>query len=425
MNYRLIVTSILVVAALVGSGCGAAATRSTAAPASDALEPAAPRQLYVTDRPPFVGMKLTAIDGRTLEDVADPLLIKPYSPRLIASADGATLAAVSRAALGGGQTGTTVRLLSPTAATELARLDLAVGEFNFPQLTADGSRLILREGYQPAEWLVFDTTSGEELGRIPVLNDEFCCWNWGTWLDPAGERLYQLVVPSPYQNERMKAPELVAYALDGVAEVGRLVLANLRAGSEGEGEEATFWRPGLALSPDGRRLAIVHADRSAVTLIDTERLAVEETVDLSRPVSWLERLGLQPGVARAKGLAGTQVSWQVQFAPDGRRLYAVGLEEWYDEYHTRAWRGLGLRLIDLERRRIVAETLPEVRLEGLVVVPDGSGVYAFGPAPDVKVPDEFRSTYVLRRLDPATLAVTAEREFAGYRELLLLALPPG
>ena len=55
--------------------------------------------------------------------------------------------------------------------------------------------------------------------------------------------------------------------------------------------------------------------------------------------------------------------------------------------------------------------------------PDGSAVYTLSPpaTPPTIIPAA--APHALRRLDAATLRVTAAREVAGYRRLLFLAGP--
>ena len=185
--------------------------------------------------------------------------------------------------------------------------------------------------------------------------------------------------------------------------------------------------PGIAVSPDGRHLALVHADIDRVTLIDAETLRVKGGVALTRPRAIGERmlrwLGLLPEPAAAKLLDGRVV--QAVFAPDGRHLYVFGAEgETGEPGVAPTERGLGLTLIDLETGAIVAEGLADEQLDEVLPAPDGRSLYTLGPTvPWTMAAGE--PDYRLHRLDARTLAPLAEREFPGSRRLVLLPLAFG
>ncbi len=73
-------------------------------------------------------------------------------------------------------------------------------------------------------------------------------------------------------------------------------------------------------------------------------------------------------------------------------------------------------------RVVVEAALPEA-IASLLPEPGGRSLYLVQPG-DQPGPtgddDARRYPYLLRRLDAATLAVRAEREVAGFRQLLLL-----
>lgn len=89
-------------------------------------------------------------------------------------------------------------------------------------------------------------------------------------------------------------------------------------------------------------------------------------------------------------------------------------------------RYLGVRRIDVAQAKVEAEALVGEDWSWYRVAPDGSAVYLHGsrpapsPAPQGSPPPNL---LLLRRLDPQTLAVTAERPFERFRHGFLVMLP--
>ncbi len=104
---------------------------------------------------------------------------------------------------------------------------------------------------------------------------------------------------------------------------------------------------------------------------------------------------------------------EIQFAIDGT-LYAVG---------SSVWR------INVEQAKIEAEALVGAGLGWWRVAPDGSALYFYGsratdtyPAPVAQCGPP-PNPVILRRLDPQTLAVTAECPFEGFYHGFLVTQP--
>lgn len=263
-------------------------------------------------------------------------------------------------------------------------------------------------------WSVYDTATGRLLAAAPAPAPESDVW-W-SWLDPAGRWLYQLLVTGAPSALAPRPLRLVVYDVGGGGEIGRLDLPGVAAGSwttpasGDQPESGHLTRPGVALAPDGRRLALAHADGAVVTLVDTERLAVERVVALTHRAGVLDWLGLGPRAAAAKGLVEETVRL-ASFAPDGRHLYLAG---WVLDQGTD--RGLGLWRIDLDTGQVAAEALADEVIAQVVAAPDGHSLYALGT--DRPSSRWGRPPHRLRRLDAATLTVLAERTFDGPRRLL-------
>lgn len=204
--------------------------------------------------------------------------------------------------------------------------------------------------------------------------------------------------------------------------VGQLTLPMVRAGAWWSERTINGHRipaqliPGAALSSDGRRLALAHADGNGVTVVDLERLAVEQSVTADRIPTLLERLGLGTRPAHAKGMDG--IVRRARFAADERTLYVWGSETRMEENGRMTERAEPLRVIDLERGVLVAELRTEPPVQEILASPDARSLYLGGHrTPDIPTPAA-QPTYVLRRLDPMSLAILAEREFTGVRRIL-------
>jgi len=316
--------------------------------------------------------------------------------------------------------------------------DGTVGEL---ALSRDGRRLVATvvADYSSANlklpaWKVFDTADGRLLATVE--NDESGD-PWEEWVVDAGaQRLYRLAyadgVAAGAQGAGPYPTVLIANDLVTGAEVGRLDLPGVRAGwwqSEetvaiGGGQEplTEALLPAVAVSHDGRRLAIVHADEDALTVVDTERLAIEATQTLARSASVLHRLvallPLVPQSASAKTLEGTML--QAVFAPDGRHLYVFGVTSGVESGEP-IFHGLGLRVVDVESGEVEAVAFDGMPIERVVPSPDGGSLYVAGPALDSAdaESDTAMVPYLIWRVDAETLEVVAERSFTGWRWFLM------
>jgi len=160
--------------------------------------------------------------------------------------------------------------------------------------------------------------------------------------------------------------------------------------------------PGVALSPDGARLYIVHADDDRLTTVDLARRSVR-TVDMAAEMAWFERLlALTAGVAHAKGPMDS-LSRHVALSPDGVRLYAGGYDMLMGEDGAGEWSVTEtmqpLRIIDTATGRILAES--DTPSHALQLTADGRYLLALdlsGYVPDTTV------------LDAETLAVVTRVE---------------
>lgn len=146
----------------------------------------------------------------------------------------------------------------------------------------------------------------------------------------------------------------------------------------------TEWRPAVVPARDGRRLYIVHADEDRLTTVEFDSGVVRSML-VREEQSWLDRL-LGVGVAHAKGVPAGATK-QAVLSHDGRRLYVVA--------HTRSAASAGgndngsiesditVRSIDvltgrLHAHRDVEVIHPYVRIDGVLVSPDGTHLFVNG-----------------------------------------------
>jgi hypothetical protein len=301
-------------------------------------------------------------------------------------------------------------------------------------LSADGTRLALQPfphtRYPPmAEWYVVDTADGQLLAH--VQDADVSCFRQMAHYDLAGHRIFCVVDPAITEADEPEPMQVVAYDIESSSKAGELELPKvLIGGSEIElnGQVVDeFFEPAVELSPDGQRLAIVHADADKVTLLDARRLSIERTFSLERSFSLESSASLlelfAPSVAYAKGEMTGTIS-HAKFSLDGRYLYLFAQE-------VRMVPGQkppekrGLWLVDLEQDAITAETLAEYQIQWIEPAPDGT-VYVFGTSDERLGPHEIRasSPSMLWRLDAQSLEILAAREFTGYRAGQLVPVQP-
>lgn len=203
-------------------------------------------------------------------------------------------------------------------------------------------------------------------------------------------------------------------------EISRAASADHHSGSTTTRQ--AFW-PGAALAPDGRAIAIVHADRPAVSVVDLEDRSVR-TVPISRRGRFdlpAGGIGVLPVLGKQLELPTVNVS--VRYSTDGRRLLVIRAEQ------ARDWaQQVSIALIDATSGHVLAEhpgtttkalgfsrtgQLANEDVRWSTVSPFDGALYLFTErdnSPDLR--------FVLRRFDPLTLRVTAERGFSEARSIL-------
>ena len=410
-------------AILMPAACRPSETALTAGKPAAALN----YSLYLFDD--FPGTTLLPIDPETLEDV--PTGESPAAA--LVSAGGATAFELEYTAGRANPDPETIRIVryELPGGDESGRFHPPVAGF-IAGMSADGSRLLFQPfpvapyPYPPpVEYYLLDGTTGDVLAHL--LDEDNACFRQSALLDPAGRQLVCAVDPALTGEIGPQPLRLVAYDLESGQQAAALELPGVLLGSSGSQDGESFRQeliePAVVLSPDGTRIAVVHAGTDAVTLIETAGLTVERTFALRPERSLLDLLGLGASGALAKGeLSG--VIRQATFSSDGRQLYVYTQELRPTESDAAAGER-GLWLVDLERERVTARALPEHQIQWLLPAPDAT-LYAFGTTDANLGPFEIRETSpsMLWRLDGRTLEILAERAFDGYRGGRLIPLFP-
>jgi hypothetical protein len=369
-----------------------------------------PHTVYLFDA--WTAKQFVPLDPGTLADRAG--LVTPPGHWSLFSADGSTLVDVEYASgftaeSAGGQPNLiwiVVRDLNSGA--ERTRFHPPVDGYPLA-LSLNGTRLLLQPNQMGTRAFIdlylLRTTDGLLLSH--TQDSHHACWRQADTFDTALLRAYCL----SDQFGNAQPAHLLAYDLSTGALAGQLDLGDVLVGPPSAGAAAggspVFFEPALALSPDGRQIALVHADTDRVTLVDAQALTVERAVSLSPQASLWDFLA--PTVAYAKG--GQSTLRQAVYGPDGRILY-VFTQVVSDAPPAQR----GMWAVDLTTGTILARALPELQVQWVMPAPDGS-VYVYGTTDQDLVEFEIRQTSPssLWRLAADTLKPLAHRDFTGYR----------
>ena len=453
--------SILLVAAVVGL-----ALLSFGQSADDVGQEAG-RELVLLDE----GGRMVSLDPETLAEtgtramtepatpVAGPALEDPYTDESWeASADGSTLVRiVGRYAFDdAGEEDNAAAVTVFDAATGRSVSQFVAPRWgNFAWLSDDGSLLIseagagihfFTDGHRPPtgvadqrapSWYVYETGSGRLLATIGDPRDRSPVI-WGmAFVDPGGTRLFHLVVPETAVYPGPWPVQLVVNDVRTGRELARLDLPEIVAGEWPSGGTGTVpaecfvdqagtpeagprseaaWdavQPGVAFSPDGGTLAIVHADGDRITLIDPAAVRIERTVAI------LPATATPPAEPILDcGTGAGQVQWPT-FTPDGAALIVTSYESAPNATSGAATAVRETVRIDLDSGRVVAQA-PPLNASFLPLLDVGTvradSIYALGLAGD-------DAATRLIRLDAATLRPVAERSIDQDTRVLILETP--
>ncbi|MFL5759156.1 MAG: hypothetical protein ACJ789_05420 [Thermomicrobiales bacterium] len=375
---------------------------------------------YLTDLQPLDPQTL-ADDGNQLPAQGDEHFLPGT---MMTSKDGKTVAGISPIN----------EIIVEDAATRTVRARIDPhGSVFLTALSQDGSKIIASvdvdystANLQPPSWKLFDVATGSVSATIQGNGD------WGSvQIDPVSWRMYQLQVSDPSSAPTQTHPaKLTVFDLNTGHVAGQTDLPDVQMGSwtdESRGDKATGeplfveFSPGIAISPDGRQIAIVHATDDGITMVDAATLTVERTLTMHAKTSLLDRffasLPLAPRTASAKMAELTDT--HAVYTADGRQLLVYGDDSQIKDdgpvYH-----GRGISLVDVKDGTIEAHALDGIALDQIVALPGDNGLYLAGTVWKDYSPTE-SAPYMIAHLDLDTLNVLASRELPTY--VLLVVLP--
>ncbi len=367
---------------------------------------------------------LYALDAGKLTDMsADPAATIPgdFQPgSVVMSDDGATFAGLD----GYG------RVLIQNGLGGAIRSQFAPNGVFWPEkLSADGTKLLVsmlsnNSDEQPAwpDWKVFDTATGEAIDSIRT--DPAGSAKFSMAIDPVAWKMY-LLTPGKPGDIAAIAPQLaklVVFDLTTGAELGQLNLLNVRIGSWTDPQASAFaangepvidsMTPGIALSPDGHQIAIINANDFEITLVDAASLAVERYVfaqEKTGVFDWvLSHLPFIPQTASAKTpTIGTTVI--ASYAADGKHLFIGGNEIRLNQNATAPEQfGLGITVVNTNDGAIEGKAFEGFELSTVNALPNGD-VYITGI--DWLAASRSKPSYVIARLKSDSLEKLAVRSF--------------
>ena len=300
-------------------------------------------------------------------------------------------------------------------------------------LNVDGSRIFARN-WPPAqlgaERLVLDAGNGKVLEREPAFPLDGTPVAWV--IQNETRHLYALMTAADPRATGPREVEARAWDLRSGKELWRRDLPSLLAGDwltgrvGSVGELRARLVPGIALSPDGRELAVVRAfdccaPHGTLWLVDAIRGDLLSQRPYGGATSIFERL-FAPSIALAK--EDDEVAVNASFGADGSVLHVYS-QSWKFDGRPEPYQYLGMVAVEVASAKVLGSDVKmeqwwyQNRVQWVRPSSDGKWLYVFLERAGNADP----KGYVLRRLDPRTLAVLAERRFESYRNGFVLAAP--
>jgi DNA-binding beta-propeller fold protein YncE len=300
---------------------------------------------------------------------------------------------------------------------EIFVLEEPEGELSTVAWSADGNRLFLAAGFG---------TSGRTLWTVDVADQssrrlaDLDYWTDRIDVSPDGRTLYlfafQLSDPQTFQVSGN--PFLVVLDSSTGTEQARIDLPGMALGQKKEdgfdGETYAQYLPGHAISPNGQRYYIAHAEDDEITVVSLEEMKVERTVVPQRRHSIFEKaIGTLLGVGRAEAKGGPSNRKQLVVSPDGERVFVTGGRDHEVAEDSPGYEPVGLTVLEADTLEIVAE---HEGVGGIQLSPDGSLLFATGwshqwtrTGPNELTPDRYRGSG-LKVIDADTGALVSEFE---------------
>ena len=294
-------------------------------------------------------------------------------------------------------------------------------------LNRDGSRVLVNRQLEPSQWSVIDLASGKLLMSLDTKSPEFSFFTPmqadSLQLSPDGTRLYRFVFTDRADATGPQPLRVIAYDVATGKQLATQTYDAIQVGvwqtpGATEADSVSHIQgPGIAISPDGREIALAQPDGAAIMLIDAKTLAIERTVTLAQPTGLLERvlrgLGIVSQPAAAKEIDGALR--EAVFSADGKTLYTWG--DYSSTASTNGMQGLGLTRVDLANGTS-SQVLSGALIGQVQPSPGGTSLYVTGylPMSGVSVAPRF-----IQRLDPTSLKTLAQRSWPDVYGFALVA----
>lgn len=410
---------VIVVALIVGQQLAAFRLRNEAASGAGA------RALYLSSS--FNGSGWIRIDPLTLKDMtAKPLLpIAPTSQNssyTLDSQDGSTVLVAdfvptpARYSVYDAKTGALRGPLVPEVNMVIDGFSAdgrsALGRLGNNSIPIYGAKAVISvdDGRVLRSVGAVDLGSGAEVQAFPIAPDL--------------SAIYYFITPQPIgvtdtgplglQPLSLRVQDTRSGAVSpAIALPGITAGAILSFGSPITPSTPTTYRPGIALSRDGAKLAVLSFDGRTLDLIDTKTFAV--TSLQVRPKTSLTN-GIGPRVAKTINDVEAR---PITFTPDGSAVLSHSIRTHYSDLGSPVRMTSAIQRIEIRTGLVVAERqISDEGTYGFYVGADGGSLYLVERLNAQPIP-----TYVLRRLDAMTLEIRAERALADYVEMHILSAP--
>ncbi len=286
----------------------------------------------------------------------------------------------------------------------------------WPILSNDGSRLAVQsalkpDSSQPPRWHIYNTLNGDLVGTIErdsrIGRDTL-------FFNADATKLIRAWVSPASVTDTPEPLRMMAYDIATGDEIDRVELTDIPAGAWNLDPDAgtpmtNLLIPAVAISPDGRQIAVAHADTQTVTLLDAETLTVQDTIHIAA-----DDAGPRPWFESAPGSTAVQtrddaVTFAV-FSPDGRQLYLHATSNAVGERNRPEF---GLTLVDLDQRSVLARAYEGEQIDRVIPAPDGQSIYVTTFIQSDEMPQR------VQRLDAVTLDVLAERRFEDFNQIVI------
>jgi DNA-binding CsgD family transcriptional regulator len=175
---------------------------------------------------------------------------------------------------------------------------------------------------KPTRLITVDVHAGKVTSEAKLPFDSY-----PSFLSPDGTTLYLFghETYDPQVVAEPPPPRLVALDVKTGTTRAELTLSGMLDGSRKEhdasGDYYAEYSPGLAMSPDGRRLYLAYPDSERIAVVDLPGMRVDRTVNVERQQTSLIGRFLSLFASKAEAKGGPMTGASLSVSADGKRLY--------------------------------------------------------------------------------------------------------